>query len=91
MSQIQKLEEKLNRKPPPSHIRYEEIDKILKYYKFECRQPSGGSSHYIYTHPKLEQFQLSIARKNPLKVIYVKKAIEAINKLKEFEEGENDE
>jgi hypothetical protein len=46
MSKKAKLLEKLRNNP--KGIRFEEIDLILISFGFTRRQPSGGSSHYIY-------------------------------------------
>jgi predicted RNA binding protein YcfA (HicA-like mRNA interferase family) len=66
----------------PQNVDFKELDKILKYYGFQCRQPGKGSSHYIYYNPDLPDI-LSIPKARPVKAIYVKQAIAAIEKLKE--------
>ena len=40
----------------PKDVNYEDLDKLLKKKGFTRRQPSGGSSHYIYYHPELPGF-----------------------------------
>jgi len=47
MSQLEKLLEKI--KNNPRQVRFAELDKILIRAGFTRRQPSGGSSHYIYS------------------------------------------
>ncbi|MFQ5824573.1 MAG: hypothetical protein ACE5JB_11000 [bacterium] len=42
------------------------------------RQPRGGSSHYVY---KKEKFTLTIPRHDPIREVYVKKAIQFIEEL----------
>lgn len=69
----------------PKDIKFEDLDKILKQYGFKCRQPGKGSSHYNYYHPKLTDI-LTIPHKRPIKAIYVKRAISAIESLKEGSE-----
>ncbi|NPV53550.1 MAG: type II toxin-antitoxin system HicA family toxin [Firmicutes bacterium] len=69
----------------PKDVRFEDLDKILKKYGFECRQPSKGSSHYNYYHPRLPDI-LTIPYARPIKAIYVKQVIEAIGKLREGSE-----
>lgn len=66
----------------PKDVKFEELDRILKRYGFKCRQPGKGSSHYIYYHPELPDV-LPIPKDKPIKAIYVKQAIAAIEKLKE--------
>ena len=66
MSQIEKLIQKVLN--CSKDLRFDDIAKVLRYFNFEMSQPSGGSSHYIFRKGKKE---LSIPRKNPVKVIYV--------------------
>ncbi|WP_003545742.1 hypothetical protein [Desulfotomaculum nigrificans] len=66
----------------PKNVKFETLDRFLKQYGFVCRQPSGGSSHYNYYHPELPDI-LTIPYARPIKAIYVKKAIAAIEKIKE--------
>ena len=69
----------------PKDVRFEDIDKVLKYYGFECRNPKGGSSHYTYFHSLLPDI-LTIPKSRPIKAVYVKKAISAIQQLDRSEE-----
>jgi predicted RNA binding protein YcfA (HicA-like mRNA interferase family) len=88
LSQIEKLYEKLNRKPTPSDILFEEADRLLKAYGFIQRQPSGGSSHYIYIHPELPNYKLTIAKHGgKIKTGYVRATIDAIERVKELYGG----
>jgi predicted RNA binding protein YcfA (HicA-like mRNA interferase family) len=83
MSQIEKLIEAIKRNP--KDVPWGDIDKVLKYYGFNCRH--RGGSHYNYYHPELSEI-LTIPRRRPVKAIYVKQALELIEKLKE---GKSDE
>jgi len=66
----------------PKNVRFEELDRLLRNYGFECRQPSGGSSHYFYI---CGHRRLTVPRKRPfIKQIYVKQA------LRQLEEIENE-
>jgi hypothetical protein len=47
MSQRDKLLEKIRNNP--RQVRFEDLDLLLKQYGFVCRQPRGGSSHYVYS------------------------------------------
>jgi hypothetical protein len=52
------------------------LDKILLHYGFIKRQPSGGSSHYIY---KLGAVRLTIPFKQPyIKEAYVEQALNVL-------------
>lgn len=88
MSQIDKLYQKLKRKPTPSDILFDEADRLLKVHGFVQHQPSGGSSHYIYTHSELEEYHLTIAKHGgQIKKGYVRATIEAIARVKEEMDG----
>ena len=85
MSQIEKLYEKIRRKPTPTDILFDEADRLLRAYGFTQRRPSGGSSHVIYTHPEMPGFQLAIPKHGTrLKkgyVIAIANAIEAVKEI----------
>lgn len=88
MSQIEKLFEKLKKRPTPSDVLFDEVDRLLKAYHFIQRQPSGGSSHYIYRHPQLPDYRLSIAKHGTkTKAVYVREAVRAIEKVRKLYEG----
>ncbi len=68
----------------PKDVNFDDLDILLKKNGFTRRQPSGGSSHYIYYHPELPPGdKLSIPKAKPIKAIYVKEAIMLINKIQE--------
>lgn len=69
----------------PKDIDFDDLDKVLRDYGFNCRQASGGSSHYNYFHRSLPDI-LTIPKNKPIKAIYVKKAIRAIERLERGEE-----
>jgi len=69
----------------PKDVNFDELDKVLRHYGFNCRQSGSGSSHYVYYHRSLQDI-LTIPKNRPIKVIYVKKAIEAIEQLERGEE-----
>jgi RNA recognition motif-containing protein len=69
----------------PKNVNFDELDKVLKHYGFNCRQSGGGSSHYVYFHSRLQDI-LTIPKNRPIKAIYVKKAVEAIEQLERGEE-----
>lgn len=65
----------------PRDVEFKLLDRLLKKHGFKRRQPGKGSSHYTYYHHELEDI-LTIPYDRPLKAVYVKKAIAAIQKLK---------
>lgn len=91
MSKTEKLYDKLCKKPTPADIKFDEVDKLMISFGFERRQPSKGGSHYIYTHPKIDECP-SIPKKNPVKRAYIKNAVKAIERLMEIDrEGVDDD
>lgn len=80
MTKIEKLYGKIVNNP--KDVRFEDLDKMLKQHGFQCRQPGTGSSHYNYSHSALPDV-LTIPYARPIKAIYVKQVIAAIQRLKE--------
>ncbi|ABO50937.1 conserved hypothetical protein [Desulforamulus reducens MI-1] len=66
----------------PKDVKFDDLDKLLRHHGFMCRKPGGGSSHYNYYHLDLPDV-LTIPYNRPIKAIYVKLAIKAIQQLKE--------
>lgn len=88
MSQIEKLYEKFKRRPVPTDILFDDADRLLKAHGFVRRQPSGGSSHYIYIHPELSDFRVSIVKDGrKIKKGYVRATIEAVDRVRELYGG----
>ncbi|ACV61113.1 hypothetical protein Dtox_0157 [Desulfofarcimen acetoxidans DSM 771] len=79
MTKFSKLYTKIVRNP--KDVEFDELDKILKKYNFKRRQPSKGSSHYTYFHDKIDDI-VTVPKDKPIKSIYVKIAIAAIEKLR---------
>lgn len=71
MGQREKLLEHLRRNP--GNVRFAELDRLLRWYGFECRQPRGGSSHYVYYRKGCPP--LTVPRHRSLKAVYVKQAL----------------
>ncbi|NPV28965.1 MAG: type II toxin-antitoxin system HicA family toxin [Firmicutes bacterium] len=83
MTRFEKLYAKIANNP--EDVKFEELDRLLRRYGFERRQPRKGSSHYSYHHPKLPDI-LTIPYARPIKAVYIKQALAAIEKLKEGSE-----
>jgi predicted RNA binding protein YcfA (HicA-like mRNA interferase family) len=63
-------------------VRFEEMESLLLHLGFTKRQ--NGTSHAIFTHEQDRSLRLTIPFKKPfIKPIYVKMALQAINKLLE--------
>lgn len=74
MSKLQKLFEKIRNNP--KQVRFEELDKILIHYGFTKRQPTGGSSHYIYMK---DDKIISVPFHQPhIKAVYVERVIDLL-------------
>lgn len=80
MSKREKLICKL--KNNPKNARFEELQTLLLNFKFEERQPGGGSSHYTYTYGS---YVLTIPKDKPVNFVYVKKVIKAIEEIQSME------
>jgi len=62
----------------PINVRFETIQKIMVWYGFKETTPNSGSSHYTY-HNGI--YRITIPRDIPVNKIYIKKAIEIIDRL----------
>lgn len=77
-----------------SNVRFEDIDNFLRRRGFEVRQPSGGSSHYIYTRSSDGLRTTVVKPHGGNKTVHPKKVDELVEmlKLREADEDqENDE
>ena len=90
MSQTEKLFEKLARRPTPTDVLFDDVDRLLKAYNFKRRQPSGGSSHYTYYHPELSDIVTIAKHGNKVKAAYVRMAVRVIEKVLELQGGEKE-
>jgi len=79
-NQIEKRIEKLRQQP--NDVSPSELDVILRYYGFKRHRMKG--SHQVYYHPKIRD-PLIIPYRRPIKFVYVKKAVRAIEYLEELE------
>lgn len=81
MSHYKKLYDKM--KNNPRNTRFKDIDKLLtKVGGFTRRNPRGGSSHYTYSHSDLIDI-ITIPKDRPVKPIYIKRALNAFDVVKE--------
>jgi len=61
----------------PKNISFEELDKVLKHFGYERRQPRRGSSHYTYR--KIGSNSITIPKHKPIKKTYIKLVISELN------------
>lgn len=74
MSRFKKLLERI--KNNPKEVRFKELDKILSKLGFTRRQPSGGSSHYIFSKGEI---RIIVPYNQPhVKAIYVERVIQIL-------------
>jgi hypothetical protein len=81
VSKKEKLLEKI--KNSPKNVRFEALRNILIGLGFIERQSRKGTSHYVYTK---DDIILTIPKKTPVNQVYVKEALDAIEKILEQEE-----
>ncbi|MBI2427467.1 MAG: type II toxin-antitoxin system HicA family toxin [Ignavibacteriales bacterium] len=68
-------------------IRFRELKKILEQNGFEHRQSGKGTSHHVFSHPKLLQnvVLVSHGKNDTLKIYQVNDALKALEELKELQ------
>ena len=66
------------------HVSFEDIDKLLRAFGYEPKQPRGGSSHYVYRKKGVNPIVVPFKRPF-LKEVYVKKVIKQLG-LEDFYE-----
>ncbi len=83
MSRLKKLVAKILQNP--KHVSFEDLDKILREFGYERRQPGKGSSHYVYR--KKDCKPITVPKKKPfVKEYYVKKVIDLLELEDWYEE-----
>ena len=70
----------------PRHVRFQELDALLRSQGFERRQRSRGSSHYVYRRGR---WHLTVPARRPHLRMYV--VLEALAALREIEAEEGDD
>jgi len=81
MSKKEKQLQKIRQNP--QNVRFEDLDSLLQECGFSCRQPHGGSSHYVYVLETEQQtYQITVPYKRPfVKRVYVKHVLSIIDEL----------
>jgi hypothetical protein len=83
MRRADKRREEIERNP--RHVRFEDLDALLRSYGFQRRQRSRGSSHYVY---RRERWHLTVPARRPhLRLYVVRDALAALREI-DAEEGE---
>lgn len=81
MARKEKLLERLRNNP--TNVRFEDLDKLLRWYGFESRSPRRGS-HYFYKRKGCRP--ISIPRDRRVKSVYVRRALALIEACSDHEE-----
>lgn len=58
-------------------VKFQKLKSLLIEFGFECRQPKGGSSHYIFRKSGVRT-NISVPYKRPVGKVYVKQVIEIL-------------
>ncbi|MGM9946755.1 type II toxin-antitoxin system HicA family toxin [Floccifex sp.] len=82
MSKIEKLIKKIENYRSGDQIEFIEIEKYLKYHKFNEKN-QNGTSHVIFTHECLNRPFPIPKHGNKVKAAYVKQAVELVELVKE--------
>jgi hypothetical protein len=84
MRRADKRREEIERNP--RHVRFEDLDALLRSYGFQRRQRSRGSSHYAYRRGR---WHLTVPARRPHLRLYV--VLEALAALREIDAEEGEE
>lgn len=84
MPRADKLRAEIERNP--RHVRFDDLDSLLRSYGFERRQRSRGSSHYVY---RKARWHLTVPFRRPHLRLYV--VLEALAALREIEAEQGEE
>jgi len=69
----------------PKNVKFEDVDKLLKIFGYEVKQPRKGSSHFVYR--KKGANPITVPYKRPfVKEIYIKQIIRILNLEEYYEE-----
>lgn len=61
----------------PKKVDFKELSRLLEGFGFECRQPSGGGSHYVFR--KAGSMPISVPKDKPVNKKYVTQVIDLLN------------
>lgn len=61
----------------PKDVDFNDLCRLLEGFGYECRQPRGGSSHYIFRRPG--SMPISVPRNKPVNRKYVEQVIDLLN------------
>ncbi|HOW50993.1 MAG TPA: type II toxin-antitoxin system HicA family toxin [bacterium] len=70
----------------PKQVDLATLRRLLEAFGYECRQPRGGSSHYVFRKAACQM--ITVPMHKPVKVVYVKAVIRELE-LEAWYEKEN--
>ncbi len=82
MSKFDRLLERITKLD--KDLRFEELRKVVEYYGYTMRGPSGGSSHKTFRKPGKQP--ITIPQHDPIKRAYVEKVKELIESEEQGDE-----
>lgn len=69
----------------PKDVDFATIKKLLELFGYECRQPKGGSSHFVFR--KAGTNPITVPKNKPVKTVYVKEIIKLLGLEAWYEEN----
>lgn len=61
----------------PKDVGFEELRRLLEGFGYDCRQPRGGSSHYVFR--RQGSMPISVPKDRPVNKKYVTQVVELLN------------
>ncbi len=80
MSQREKLRQKI--KQNPKNVLFQDLEKLLSFYGFELKRKRGSHRSFVGM-VEGKKTLLVVPYQKPLKEVYVKKALDVIEKIEE--------
>jgi hypothetical protein len=69
----------------PKDVGFNELCRLLEGFGYECRQPKGGSSHYVFR--KQGSMPISVPKDRPVNKKYVAQVIDLLNMEEWYEKN----
>lgn len=67
------------------NVEYNDLKRLLEGFGFECRQPRGGSSHYVFRRPNTNP--ITVPKNRPVNKTYVDQVIDLLNLEEWYEQN----
>ncbi len=66
-------------------VEFNDLKRLLEGFSFECRQPRGGSSHFVFRRPGT--FPISVPKNRPVNKTYVDQVIDLLDLEEWYEQN----